>query len=263
MCLIAIAHRASARFPLVIAANRDEDYARPSLPLQVWSDAPEVAGGRDALHGGSWLAVSRAGRFAAVTNLRGARTTTRSRGALVRDYVVSNALPSDYSEFAGFHLLAGTIGGDLQYITPHVQTLLEDGIHAFSNAPEGERWPKMDLAATQLQTVLSIEDPRALSDELLWRAPIPYGCRSSHTDHAAPAPTPTASTCSACEAAPRAPPRNSEEPEELRGTAIRSPCRPAPRDRRWSAGCGRRARRCRNGRCPRPAVSPNGSRPCR
>ncbi|HEX8171728.1 MAG TPA: NRDE family protein [Thermoanaerobaculia bacterium] len=167
MCLIAIAHRAAARFPLVIAANRDEDYARPSLPLQVWSDAPEVAGGRDALHGGSWLAVSRAGRFAAVTNLRGARTTTRSRGALVRDYVVSNVLPSDYSEFAGFHLLAGTIGGMLQYITPHVQTLLEDGIHAFSNAPEGERWPKMDLAATQLQTALSIEDPRALSDELL------------------------------------------------------------------------------------------------
>src|SRR5204863_200004 len=72
MCLIALAHRASEKYPFVLAANRDEDYERDTRVAQVWEDAPEVVGGRDALYGGSWLAIARNGRFAAVTNLRGA-----------------------------------------------------------------------------------------------------------------------------------------------------------------------------------------------
>ena len=83
MCLIAFAHRASERFPFVLAANRDEDYTRATHDAHFWSDAPVILGGRDALHGGSWLAVSRGGRFAAVTNLRGAVPRGRSRGALL------------------------------------------------------------------------------------------------------------------------------------------------------------------------------------
>src|SRR5688572_16164 len=80
MCLIALAHRASPRFPLVIAANRDEDYQRATHDAHHWPDAPDVVGGRDGLYGGTWLAVRRGGRFAAVTNLRGAERKTRSRG---------------------------------------------------------------------------------------------------------------------------------------------------------------------------------------
>jgi hypothetical protein len=90
MCLIAIAHRAHARFPLVIAANRDEDYDRPTYDAHFWTDAPDVLGGRDALANGSWLAIARNGRFAAVTNLRGAERKTRSRGALVADFVIGD-----------------------------------------------------------------------------------------------------------------------------------------------------------------------------
>ncbi|HEV8657635.1 MAG TPA: NRDE family protein, partial [Thermoanaerobaculia bacterium] len=59
MCLIAIAFRAS-KFRLVIAANRDEDHDRPTLAAHFWTDAPNILGGRDALHGGSWLAMTRA-----------------------------------------------------------------------------------------------------------------------------------------------------------------------------------------------------------
>ena len=83
MCLIAIAVRASTRFPLVIAANRDELYDRPTRALHVWDDDPNIAGGRDLRAGGSWLAVTREGRFAAVTNIRGLDDppNPRSRGA--------------------------------------------------------------------------------------------------------------------------------------------------------------------------------------
>jgi uncharacterized protein with NRDE domain len=120
MCLIIVAHRVSNEAPLAIAANRDEDHARPSIAARFWDDAPEVFGGRDALAGGSWLAITRGGRWAAVTNLRGSakRPDSRSRGALVAGFVTSDAAPLAYAqavaaeadEYAGFHLLAGVAG---------------------------------------------------------------------------------------------------------------------------------------------------------
>ena len=160
MCLIALAHRVSAEYPLILAANRDEDYERPSLPADFWPDAPDVFGGRDALMGGSWLAVSRSGRFAAVTNLRGAERAAhhRSRGALVRDFVTGDASPVDYAtavgersaEYTGFHLYVGETRGDLMLVSGRA-IRLSDGIHALSNAPDGERWPKVDAAVEEMR----------------------------------------------------------------------------------------------------------------
>src|SRR6266550_2985526 len=116
MCLIAVSIR-TGLFPLVIAANRDEDYERPTLPASFWSDSPDILGGRDGLHGGSWLAISHAGRFAAVTNLRGSARDPRkrSRGELVSGFVRGNASPLLYvnevaahaDAYAGFHFVGG------------------------------------------------------------------------------------------------------------------------------------------------------------
>src|SRR5688500_9051541 len=146
MCLIALAHRVSDSFPLVIAANRDEDYDRPTIPATRWTEAPHVIGGRDGLLGGSWLAITSAGRFAAVTNLRGSERApkNRSRGELVREFVIGAATPLDYGadvvkrihEYTGFHLLIGQIGGDVVLVSGGAQTLAP-GIHALSNAPNG------------------------------------------------------------------------------------------------------------------------------
>src|SRR5690606_19920936 len=88
MCLIAVAWRATGRRPLIVAANRDESHARPTEPAHWWPDAPRILAGRDALAGGTWLGVDAAGRFAAVTNLRGAAPLVgqRSRGTLVADF---------------------------------------------------------------------------------------------------------------------------------------------------------------------------------
>jgi uncharacterized protein with NRDE domain len=167
MCLIALSHRASARFPFVLAANRDEDYLRPTDDAHFWVDALDVLGGRDALHGGSWLAVSRGGRFAAVTNLRGAAQRSRSRGALVSAFVTGTVEVHEYAaevarhaeEYSGFHLLAGTIGGEAMYIAPHEKRVLAPGIYSVSNAPAGEQWPKMELAVAAMTSAVALDDP--------------------------------------------------------------------------------------------------------
>ena len=175
MCLIVLAHRTSEDFPLVVAANRDEDYDRPTHDAHHWTAMEDIVGGRDALHGGTWLAVRRGGRFAAVTNLRGAERRKRSRGFLVRDYVAGEmdvesyaaTIANEGNEYAGFHLIAGEAAGELMYITPEVQTPLAPGLHAFSNAPAEEEWPKTAYAIQRLENALVITDVEALVDELM------------------------------------------------------------------------------------------------
>ena len=70
MCLIVFAWRPGHTQPLIVAANRDEFYARPSRPLAQWPEAPHVHAGRDLEAGGTWLGVGDHGRFAALTNIR-------------------------------------------------------------------------------------------------------------------------------------------------------------------------------------------------
>ena len=181
-CLIAVA-LGNPRFPLVIAANRDEDYARPTLPAHFWSDFPDILGGRDALHGGTWLAVTPSGRFAAVTNLRGSprEPQKRSRGELVSGFVTSDVAPLDYindvasraDQYAGFHLIAGDrvdvvrLSGSISKLGP--------GVHALSNAPVGERWPKVELAETEVARMMALDDPQQLVDAILRFLTTPRG----------------------------------------------------------------------------------------
>jgi uncharacterized protein with NRDE domain len=143
----------------VIAANRDEDHERPARAAHFWEDAPEVLGGRDALLGGSWLAITRSGRFAAVTNLHGAERRSRSRGFLVSSFVTSDATPVEYAasiereEYSGFHLLVGEVGGTVMYVASDDEPrILEPGIYGFSNARSGEHWPKVDAATSFLSS---------------------------------------------------------------------------------------------------------------
>jgi uncharacterized protein with NRDE domain len=174
MCLIAVAIR-TGDFPLVIAANRDEDYARPTIPASYWSGVPDIIGGRDALHGGTWLAINRDGRFAAVTNLSGSARDPRkrSRGELVSGFVRGGATPKQYvnevashaDEYAGFHFLAG-VRDDVMQLSGMV-TRLGLGVHALSNAPVGEQWPKVAIAAAEMKRLSALTDAPELIDAIL------------------------------------------------------------------------------------------------
>ncbi|HYO76674.1 MAG TPA: NRDE family protein [Thermoanaerobaculia bacterium] len=186
MCLVVVAHRASERFPLVIAANRDEDYARATHDAHFWTDTPEVLGGRDAVANGSWLAITRSGRFAAVTNLMGTERQTRSRGALVRDFVVGTVAPLQYAQsilpvanqYAGFHLFTGIAGGEAVYMTPQSQTVMRPGIQAVSNAPVGQHWPKVDYAVEEMSIALRMDDAETIMLVLLQFLALPRGTDS-------------------------------------------------------------------------------------
>src|SRR5438094_1953588 len=147
MCLIVIARNVSVKFPLVIAANRDEFYARPTRPAHVWEDDPRVIGGRDLRAGGSWLAVRRGGRFAAITNVRGVGREEGgpSRGLLVADFVRGDDAPIDYArsirgeEYAGFHLIVGD-GDVVHFSNAGGEPERIEGVFAISNAPPGTHW---------------------------------------------------------------------------------------------------------------------------
>lgn len=157
MCLIALAYRAHPEFELVIAANRDEYHARPTAPAGIWDDAPEVFGGRDLSQGGSWLALSRRGRLACVTNVRRMAVpdpAAPSRGALVSGFVRGNQTARAFSDgvrdramaFAGFNLLLWD-GADLRYLNNHprfVSREVPPGVHVVSNADLDTPWPKTE-----------------------------------------------------------------------------------------------------------------------
>jgi len=174
MCLIAIARGASAKFPLVIAANRDEFYSRPTRPAHVWEDDARVVGGRDLRAGGSWLALRRGGRFAAITNVRGVGRGEGgpSRGLLVSRFVLGDDPPVQYarsidgSAYAGFHLVAGD--GDIVHSSNAGILGAIDGIFAISNAAPGSEWEKVAVARDFLHEALGREaDEEVLASALL------------------------------------------------------------------------------------------------
>ncbi|ODJ93868.1 hypothetical protein BB779_21835 [Pseudomonas viridiflava] len=169
MCLIVFAWRPSQAQPLIVAANRDEFYARPTRPLSQWEDMPSVYAGRDLEAGGTWMGIGALGRFAAVTNIRdpGQTLGLRSRGELVAKFLAGEQSPEDYvaemaaraSEYTGFNLLAGD-AVQLYYLSSTNPTprLLGEGVYGLSNAGLNTPWPKLLKARAALTDQL--DDPR-------------------------------------------------------------------------------------------------------
>lgn len=168
MCLIAFAWKAHPRYRLALIANRDEAHARPALPAQAHAEAPDVFGGRDQEKGGSWLLVSRAGRFAAVTNVREGLDPVmarRSRGELVDGFVKSSMTVAEYLDllsrwawdYGRFNLLLSD-GDDLFFASNHPgfrQQAITPGLHSVSNGDFNAPWPKAMRATEALATWLN------------------------------------------------------------------------------------------------------------
>ncbi|HEY0878687.1 MAG TPA: NRDE family protein [Zeimonas sp.] len=158
MCLVGFALDAHETLAFVVAANRDEYYARETAPAAWWDDTHTIFGGRDLRAGGTWLAIDRRGRFAAVTNVREPDPASgpRSRGALVAGFVGGSEPAHEYAErilangdeYAGFNLLLV----DLAAAQPALFVSNRDpqrifaprsGVHAWSNGKLDSRWPKV------------------------------------------------------------------------------------------------------------------------
>lgn len=177
MCLIAFAWRAHPRYDLVVAANRDEFHARPADVAHAWPDAPGVFAGRDRSAGGTWCGVDRAGRFAAVTNVREPdppQPGQRSRGALVADYLAGDwraqayceAVWPDRDEFGSFNLLVADRDALLCFGNRDARGIrpVSPGVHALSNGLLGDVWPKTRRASGALGARLAEDriEPREL-----------------------------------------------------------------------------------------------------
>ncbi|HCN44844.1 MAG TPA: hypothetical protein DIT18_03620 [Pseudomonas sp.] len=168
MCLIVFAWRPGHARPLIVAANRDEFYARPTQALAAWDETPGVHAGRDLEAGGTWPGVGPEGRFAALTNIRdpGQALGARSRGELVAGYLRGELSVGAYLEkvageaghYSGFNLLVGD-AGQLGYLhagaTPR---MLEAGVYGLSNAALDTPWPKLVKAREGLRERL--DDPQ-------------------------------------------------------------------------------------------------------
>jgi len=154
MCLILLAIDVVPGRPWLLLGNRDEFHARATAPAGEWSDRPGIVGGRDLVAGGSWLALHRNGRFAAVTNVRlpGTPPAPRSRGELVGDFVGGAAAPLGYASDVGtqraqygpFNLVVGAPDG-IAFVSSidGRSRALGRGVHAFSNGSLEDEWPKM------------------------------------------------------------------------------------------------------------------------
>jgi uncharacterized protein with NRDE domain len=168
MCLLIFAHQVLPDVPLLVAANRDEYHSRPTAASDFWPERPQLLAGRDLLQGGTWMGVTRSGRFAAVTNYRDpARTAAapRSRGELPFDFLAGAQTAEEFlrevaaraQDYAGFNLLVGDRHG-LWYFTNSASMapwLLPAGVYGLSNASLDTPWPKVERGKALLNALLS------------------------------------------------------------------------------------------------------------
>lgn len=188
MCLIAFAWQVAER-PLLLLGNRDEFHPRPTRAAAFWSEEghPDLLAGKDLEAGGTWLGVTRGGRFAALTNIRSPQVRSKplSRGKLVQDYLAGHMSPEDYmgtltaelDQYAGFNLLAGDLqqlwflNSDERHPRP-----LAPGVYGLSNASLNSPWPKLQALCAGLEQHLDadseallqlLKDSREYPDEQL------------------------------------------------------------------------------------------------
>lgn len=155
MCTVLFAYKVHPQFPFIFAANRDEFYDRPTAKAQYWNDHPHVLAGRDLEKMGTWMGVTKSGKFAALTNFRDPnqpKEGKRSRGELVSNFLIKNQSVNDYSkdlqattdQYQKYNLIFGNTD-NLYYFTNVTNELkmLTPGIYGLSNHLLNTNWPKV------------------------------------------------------------------------------------------------------------------------
>jgi uncharacterized protein with NRDE domain len=167
MCLVLLVWRVHPDFPVILAANWDEFHKRPTASAVWWPAGAGILAGRDLQAGGTWLGVTRAGRFAALTNFRDPevqRADVPSRGNLVTEVLMSGQSVADTLDqlrkvapnYNAFNMLFGdgqelgifeSVRGDGRELGP--------GIYGLSNHLLDTPWPKVRNAKSRLASALT------------------------------------------------------------------------------------------------------------
>jgi len=169
MCLIVFSYKNHPSYKLIVAANRDEFYKRPTRVAQFWKpeDYPHILAGKDLQANGTWMGISKTGKWGALTNFRdpsNIKSNAPTRGTLVLDYLKSNISANEYLEsldsstkhYNGYNLLVGETDSLFHYSNEnHQRTEITHGIHGVSNALLDTSWPKLDYAKTELERITS------------------------------------------------------------------------------------------------------------
>lgn len=170
MCLITLQFHNHSKYKLIVAANRDEFYQRPTADAHFWEDNPDILAGRDLTAMGTWLGITKQGRFAALTNYRDPEQTTankKSRGDIVRNYLAGKAAPMGYLKdlqrqhhtFVGFNVIVGN-PNELYYYS-NIQNMIhkiQPGTHGLSNELLNIPWPKVSRTKAKLNEYVLAND---------------------------------------------------------------------------------------------------------
>jgi len=184
MCLIIFDWQPSQKHILTLASNRDEFHNRPSLDAHYWEDQPHIYGGRDLKENGTWLAVSKHNRFAAVTNYRSPETGSfqRSRGEIPSQFLCSKLSAAEFSstlserKYAGYNALLFD-GIQLIYCTnrdskdditfKHRIEILTPGKYGLSNHLLNTPWHKVKRTKPALDELHNFSENKDIASHLL------------------------------------------------------------------------------------------------
>ncbi len=172
MCLILFSWDNHPKYKLIVAANRDEFYERPTTSLGIWEDDENIIAGKDLTAGGTWMGINKSGRFSALTNYRdiaNIKQNAPSRGDLTRKYLSEEISDQNFfdffkptlSDFNGFNILNGNFD-QLTYFNNEHQQLIEikPGIYGLSNAFLDTNWPKVSRAKEMFSSIVKAEEPQ-------------------------------------------------------------------------------------------------------
>lgn len=169
MCLILFSWKTHPTYKLIVAANQDEFYARPTLQAQFWEENPNVLAGRDLEAGGTWLGIEKSGLFASVTNYRdlsSIKGSAISRGNLTKDFLASRIDPEEYlkkiankkDRYNGFNLIVSDFTKFYYYSNKEDSIKnLDSGIYGLSNHLLNSPWPKVQSGKLLFQDIIKKE----------------------------------------------------------------------------------------------------------
>ncbi len=172
MCLLLIAYKRHPNYKLIVAANRDEFHERPTVPAHFWTGDNSLLAGKDLKENGTWMGITKSGRFASLTNYRdmsSIKIDAPTRGKLVTSFLLINTEPADYhktlatkaDQYNGYNLIFGNVD-NLFYFSniSMVFKKLEDGTYGLSNHLLDTPWPKVIKAKQTFLEILKDEQPK-------------------------------------------------------------------------------------------------------